>query len=48
MVVSFSINQATDIHKGFIGGSGFYKDGMGHMMNVPVAAFDPIFYVHHW
>ncbi|KAI1390406.1 uncharacterized protein F4822DRAFT_401841 [Hypoxylon trugodes] len=37
------------VHNGlhdFIGGSSL-KDGAGHMSNVPVAAFDPIFYMHH-
>ncbi|WYZ43577.1 hypothetical protein EsH8_VII_000013 [Colletotrichum jinshuiense] len=32
---------------GFIGGSGGFQGGIGHMMNVPVAAYDPIFYMHH-
>lgn len=32
---------------GFIGGDGLF-DGVGHMQNVPAAAFDPIFYMHHW
>lgn len=31
---------------GFIGGDALYN-GMGHMQNVPSAAFDPIFYMHH-
>jgi len=31
---------------GFIGGND-WSDGIGHMENVPVAAFDPIFYMHH-
>ena len=22
--------------------------GLGHMADVPVAAFDPIFWLHHW
>ncbi|KAK4663665.1 hypothetical protein QC763_610400 [Podospora pseudopauciseta] len=30
---------------GFIGGDGV--EGIGHMQNVPSAAFDPIFYMHH-
>ncbi|KAK6215478.1 tyrosinase [Colletotrichum tabaci] len=32
---------------GFIGGFGGFNEGIGHMMNVPAAAFDPIFYMHH-
>ncbi|RKK65967.1 hypothetical protein BFJ69_g15825 [Fusarium oxysporum] len=34
----------------WIGGSNGKLDGegLGHMSNVPVAAFDPIFYMHHW
>ncbi|KAK3690182.1 tyrosinase [Podospora appendiculata] len=31
---------------GFIGGN-VWADGIGHMQNVPSAAFDPIFYMHH-
>ncbi|KAK3320228.1 hypothetical protein B0T19DRAFT_479192 [Cercophora scortea] len=31
---------------GFIGGNA-WADGIGHMQNVPSAAFDPIFYMHH-
>jgi hypothetical protein len=23
-------------------------NGLGHMSDIPVAAFDPIFYMHHW
>ncbi|KAK1960729.1 hypothetical protein LY78DRAFT_696605 [Colletotrichum sublineola] len=34
--------------KGFIGGFGGFNEGIGHIMNVPAAAFDPIFYMHHW
>ncbi|KAM7210463.1 Di-copper centre-containing protein [Rhypophila decipiens] len=30
----------------FVGGD-TYKSGIGHMMDVPVAAFDPIFFMHH-
>ncbi|RKK21179.1 hypothetical protein BFJ66_g17688, partial [Fusarium oxysporum f. sp. cepae] len=34
----------------WIGGSNGKLDGegLGHISNVPVAAFDPIFYMHHW
>ncbi|KAM7189074.1 Di-copper centre-containing protein [Naviculisporaceae sp. PSN 640] len=31
----------------FIGGGDGWAQGIGHMMNVPVAAFDPIFFMHH-
>ncbi|MCJ1261407.1 hypothetical protein MMC22_001271 [Lobaria immixta] len=31
---------------GFIGGDAL-SNGIGHMQNVPSAAFDPIFYMHH-
>ncbi|KAK0752740.1 common central domain of tyrosinase-domain-containing protein [Schizothecium vesticola] len=31
---------------GFIGGND-YTSGVGHMQNVPSAAFDPVFYMHH-
>jgi hypothetical protein len=27
---------------------GYKGLGLGHMSDVPVAAFDPIFYFHHW
>ena len=27
---------------------GFTGLGAGHMSDVPVAAFDPIFWLHHW
>jgi hypothetical protein len=27
---------------------GFKELGLGHMSDVPVAAFDPIFWFHHW
>jgi hypothetical protein len=27
---------------------GFSADANGHMAAVPVAAFDPIFWLHHW
>ena len=27
---------------------GFGGLGLGHMSDVPVAAFDPIFWLHHW
>ncbi|KAF4981580.1 hypothetical protein FZEAL_2646 [Fusarium zealandicum] len=30
----------------FVGGSD-YKTGVGHMSDVPVAAFDPLFWLHH-
>lgn len=30
------------------GGKGFKGLGLGHMSDVPVAGFDPIFYFHHW
>ena len=23
-------------------------NGLGHMSDVPVAAFDPVFWLHHW
>lgn len=23
-------------------------EGVGHMSDVPVAAFDPLFWMHHW
>ncbi|KAK3360924.1 hypothetical protein B0T24DRAFT_585983 [Lasiosphaeria ovina] len=32
---------------GFIGGGNGFTKGVGHMCSVPVAAFDPIFYMHH-
>lgn len=28
-------------------GGSDYATGMGHMSDVPVAAFDPIFWLHH-
>ncbi len=36
--------------KNWIGGfdSTSRDSGAGHMSSVPVAAFDPIFYIHHW
>ena len=27
---------------------GYNGLGLGHMSDVPVAAFDPIFWLHHW
>ena len=27
---------------------GYLGLGLGHMSDVPVAAFDPIFWLHHW
>ena len=27
---------------------GYQGLGLGHMSDVPVAAFDPIFWLHHW
>ena len=27
---------------------GYKGLGLGHMSDVPVAAFDPIFWLHHW
>ena len=27
---------------------GYQGVGLGHMSDVPVAAFDPIFWLHHW
>lgn len=40
-----------DIHgdyHGFIGGGPAFGSRMGHMSYVPTAAFDPIFWMHHW
>ena len=34
----------TDIKKD---SKGYQEVGLGHMSNVPVAAFDPIFWLHH-
>ncbi|KAJ5267299.1 hypothetical protein N7478_010107 [Penicillium angulare] len=39
-----------NIHE-WTGGSGVRSDGtftQGHMANVPVSSFDPIFWMHHW
>jgi tyrosinase len=33
-----------DLHNFYHGATG----GQGHMARVPVAAFDPIFWLHHW
>lgn len=33
-----------DIHNGYH----VYVGGNGHMGRVPVAAFDPVFWLHHW
>jgi hypothetical protein len=30
------------------GQEGYEGLGLGHMCDVPVAAFDPIFWLHHW
>lgn len=30
------------------GTEGFQEVGLGHMSDVPVAAFDPIFWIHYW
>ncbi|KAM7191683.1 Di-copper centre-containing protein [Rhypophila sp. PSN 637] len=46
---SFTVmhNPKTDPNwKDFVGGD-TYNSGIGHMMDVPVAAFDPIFFMHH-
>lgn len=37
--------SSKDIPKPPVGFSGL---GLGHMADVPVAAFDPIFWLHHW
>lgn len=42
-----------DVHNGmhnFIGGDPYKKENrsIGHMMEVSTAAFDPIFFFHHW
>lgn len=34
------------MNQNIVGGSD-YKYGVGHMSDVPVAAFDPIFWLHH-
>lgn len=40
-----------DIHGTYhllIGGTGGQNMTSGHMTRVPVAAFDPVFWMHHW
>lgn len=44
--VEIIVTDTYKISQGFIGGDDL-QTGVGHMQNVPVAAFDPIFYMHH-
>ena len=39
-----SMESLHDNYHGLLGGSLF----TGHMGRVPVAAFDPVFWLHHW
>ncbi|KAL2675750.1 hypothetical protein Neosp_011941 [[Neocosmospora] mangrovei] len=42
-----SLEAIHDTVHGVTGGMDF-ETGVGHMSSVPVAAFDPIFWLHHW
>jgi tyrosinase len=37
-----------DIHGNYHGLIGGPRGRMGHMSRVPIAAFDPVFWMHHW
>jgi tyrosinase len=36
------------VHNNIHNWTGGFDDYMGHMTEVPVAAFDAIFWMHHW
>lgn len=43
-----SIENLHDNVHSWCGGGHYGEPGFGHMSWVPVAAFDPIFWLHHW
>lgn len=37
-----------NVHNSIHTATGGLRNAYGHMQSVPVAAFDPIFWIHHW
>ena len=47
-IPSGSLEAVHNAYHWHIGGDPFRETTDGHMSSVPVAAFDPIFWFHHW
>lgn len=43
-----SIEGLHNNYHGYIGGFSGDDSNTGHMSCVPIAAFDPVFWIHHW